>query len=30
VQAMIDPDHFDVAEYLAAVDGILGHLPRAA
>jgi AcrR family transcriptional regulator len=30
VQAMIDPDHFDVAEYLAAVDGILGHLPMAA
>jgi AcrR family transcriptional regulator len=30
VQAMIDPDHFDVAEYLAAVDGILGHLPKAA
>jgi AcrR family transcriptional regulator len=30
VQAMIDPDHFDVAEYLAAVDGILGHLSRAA
>jgi L-amino acid N-acyltransferase YncA len=30
IQAMIDPDHFDVAEYLAAVDGILGHLPMAA
>jgi AcrR family transcriptional regulator len=30
VQAMIDPDHFDVAEYLAAVDGILGQLPMAA
>ena len=30
VQAMIDPDHLAVAEYLAAVDGILGHLPRAA
>jgi AcrR family transcriptional regulator len=30
VQAMIDPDHFDVAEYLAAVDGILGHLSKAA
>jgi hypothetical protein len=30
VQAMIDPDHFDVSEYLAAVDGILGQLPKAA
>jgi AcrR family transcriptional regulator len=30
VQAMIDPDHLAVAEYLAAVDGILGHLSRAA
>lgn len=30
VQAMIDPDHFDVSEYLAAVDGILGQLPMAA
>jgi AcrR family transcriptional regulator len=30
VQAMIDPDHFAVAEYLAAVDGILGQLPKAA
>lgn len=30
VQAMIDPDHFDVAEYLAAVDGILGQLSKAA
>jgi AcrR family transcriptional regulator len=30
VQAMIDPDHFDVAEYLAAVDGILGQLPQTA
>jgi AcrR family transcriptional regulator len=30
VQAMIDPDHFDVAEYLAAVDGILGERPLAA
>ena len=26
VQAMIDPDHFDVEEYLAAVQGILGRL----
>ena len=25
VQAMIDPDHFNVAEYLAGVDGILGE-----
>jgi AcrR family transcriptional regulator len=30
IQAMIDPDHFDAAEYLAAVDGILGQLPLAA
>jgi TetR/AcrR family transcriptional repressor of bet genes len=30
VQAMIDPDHFDVEEYLAAVRGILGHFPMAA
>ena len=30
IQAMIDPDHFDVAEYLTAVDGILGELPTAA
>lgn len=30
VQAMIDPDHFDVGEYLAAVQGILGQLPMAA
>jgi AcrR family transcriptional regulator len=30
VQAMIDPDHFDAAEYLAAIDGILGQLPTAA
>jgi AcrR family transcriptional regulator len=30
VQAMIDPDHFDIAAYLAAVDGILGQLPKAA
>jgi AcrR family transcriptional regulator len=26
VQAMIDPAHFDTADYLAAVDGILGRL----
>jgi TetR/AcrR family transcriptional regulator, transcriptional repressor of bet genes len=30
VQAMIDPDHFDVGEYLAAVQGIIGQLPMAA
>jgi AcrR family transcriptional regulator len=30
VQAIIDPDHFDVGEYLAAVQGILGRLPLAA
>jgi len=30
VQAMIDPDHFDVEEYLAAVQGILGRFPLAA
>jgi AcrR family transcriptional regulator len=29
VQAMIDPDHFDAAEYLAAVDGILGRAGAA-
>jgi TetR/AcrR family transcriptional repressor of bet genes len=28
VQAMIDPDHFDVEEYLTAVQGILGRPPR--
>jgi AcrR family transcriptional regulator len=30
VQAMIDPEHFDVGEYLAAVQGILGRFPMAA
>ena len=30
VQAMIDSDHFDVAEYLAGVNGILGRFPLAA
>jgi TetR/AcrR family transcriptional regulator, transcriptional repressor of bet genes len=30
VQVMIDPDHFDVGEYLTAVEGILGRLPMAA
>ena len=28
VQAMIDPDHFDINEYLAAVQGIIGRLPH--
>jgi AcrR family transcriptional regulator len=30
VQAMIDADGFDIEEYLAAVQGILGQLPMAA
>jgi TetR/AcrR family transcriptional regulator, transcriptional repressor of bet genes len=30
VQAMIDPDHFDLEEYLAAVQGVLGRFPMAA
>ena len=30
VQAMIDPDHFNVGEYLASVQGILGDFPIAA
>lgn len=30
VQAIVDPDHCDVAQYLAAVQGILGRVPRAA
>jgi AcrR family transcriptional regulator len=30
VQSMIDPDHFDVNEYLATAQGVLGHLARAA
>ena len=30
VQAMIDPDHFDVGEYLASVQGILRGFPMAA
>jgi hypothetical protein len=30
VQAMIDPDHFDIDEYLAAVQAILGDFPMAA
>jgi hypothetical protein len=28
VQALIDPDGFDVEEYLAAVQGILASSPR--
>jgi TetR/AcrR family transcriptional repressor of bet genes len=30
VQAMIDPDHFDVREYLTAMQGMLGQLSMAA
>ena len=30
VQSMIDPDHFDVNEYLATAQGVLGQLARAA
>lgn len=30
LQTMIDPDQFDVGEYLTAVQGILGRLPLAA
>jgi AcrR family transcriptional regulator len=30
VQAMIDPDKFDIEEYLQAVQGIIGQLARAA
>ena len=30
VQAMIDPDQFEVGEYLASVKGILGDFPMAA
>ena len=30
VQAMIDPEHFDIEEYLVAVQGILGRFPMAA
>jgi AcrR family transcriptional regulator len=30
VQAMIDPDHFDIKEYLAAVQGIIGRLAPPA
>lgn len=29
VQAMIDPRHFDIEQYLAAVEGILGWVPWA-
>jgi hypothetical protein len=28
VQAMIDPAHFDIEDYLAAVEGILGWADR--
>ena len=30
VQAMIDPDEFDIEEYLAAMQGLLGRFPMAA
>jgi TetR/AcrR family transcriptional regulator, transcriptional repressor of bet genes len=30
LQAMIDPDEFDVGEYLTAIEGVLGRLPLAA
>jgi len=30
VQAMIDPDHFDIQEYLVAAEGLLGHLASSA
>jgi AcrR family transcriptional regulator len=30
VQAMIDPDHFDIREYLEAAEALLGQLGRAA
>jgi TetR/AcrR family transcriptional repressor of bet genes len=30
VQSTIDPDHFDVNEYLATAQGVLGQLARAA
>jgi hypothetical protein len=30
VQAMIDPEHFDTGEYLAAVRGIVGQRGEAA
>jgi AcrR family transcriptional regulator len=30
VQAMIDPDQFDIQEYLAAVQAIIGDFPMAA
>jgi hypothetical protein len=29
VQAMIDPRHFDIEQYLAAVEGILGRVQWA-
>jgi hypothetical protein len=30
VQAMVDPDHFDIGQYLAAVHDVVGPLARAA
>lgn len=30
VQAMIDPKHFDIEEYLAAAQGLLGQLEKSA
>jgi hypothetical protein len=30
VQAMIDPDQFNIEEYLAAVEAIIGDFPMAA
>ena len=30
VQAIVDPEHSDVAEYMTAVEGILGRLAKAA
>jgi TetR/AcrR family transcriptional repressor of bet genes len=30
VQAMIDPEHFDIEQYLAAAEGLLGQLGPAA
>jgi AcrR family transcriptional regulator len=30
VQAMIDPEHFDIEEYLVAAEGLLGQLARPA
>jgi hypothetical protein len=30
VQAIVDPEHSDVSEYMTAVEGILGRLVKAA